>query len=319
MALPAASVDFTPGAEIQSQQFDDMFAQLYELLNGTSSTIRAYMRLNDAGNAVLLLNNIGGGPILQAQVSGVTKVSINGTGQIDSTVATGAAPIVVASTTRVDNLNVQYLNGIESTGFVQVTSGAATISGTTASLTLEDTTASAKDAKLQVDTNLFKIIDPAGPTDLVSLDLASGNLTVTGQVKSSTSAPSAAADLTRKDYVDGRVTRWGLTVFYPGLTDTGDPIPSFIVPEGVVDFTAVKMKLTYQAGTASGTTTITVKKNGVDAGYGALVAQSTGTVVTSSNFTSQAWVADDVITFHVTNSGLHEDVSVTIIGTQKVG
>jgi len=43
-------------------------------------------------------------------------------GVITSTVTTGTAPFTVASTTVVTNLNVQYLNGIQSSGFA--TSGA---------------------------------------------------------------------------------------------------------------------------------------------------------------------------------------------------
>jgi len=38
-----------------------------------------------------------------------------------STITTGTAPLTVASATRVDNLNVQYLNGFESTDFVRST------------------------------------------------------------------------------------------------------------------------------------------------------------------------------------------------------
>jgi hypothetical protein len=55
---------------------------------------------------------------------GATLVSINKEGQIESHLSKGYSPFIVASDTRVDNLNVQYLNGYEDTHFeVAVTTG----------------------------------------------------------------------------------------------------------------------------------------------------------------------------------------------------
>jgi len=64
----------------------------------------------DAGN-LLTINQTGAGGILDLQVGGSSKVSVNNSGQIVSTVATGTAPLTVASTTKVTNLNADLLNG----------------------------------------------------------------------------------------------------------------------------------------------------------------------------------------------------------------
>lgn len=43
--------------------------------------------------------------------------TVSASGQITSTVSTGTAPLVIASTTQVNNLNAQFLGGIPSSGF----------------------------------------------------------------------------------------------------------------------------------------------------------------------------------------------------------
>ena len=50
--------------------------------------------------------------------NGITAGTLVKGQTLQSTVSTGTAPIVVASTTLVPNLNVQYLNGIQSSGFL---------------------------------------------------------------------------------------------------------------------------------------------------------------------------------------------------------
>lgn len=61
-------------------------------------------------NAALAAPNITGGTINNAPIGGTTPRTIAGT-QITSTIATGSAPFVVASTTNVANLNASTLSG----------------------------------------------------------------------------------------------------------------------------------------------------------------------------------------------------------------
>lgn len=62
--------------------------------------------------AIVIFNGTTG-KIIQNQ----TVITINATGQIVSVLTTGNAPFVVSSTTQVNNLNVQYLGGFESSDY----------------------------------------------------------------------------------------------------------------------------------------------------------------------------------------------------------
>ena len=63
--------------------------------------------------------------------NGVTAGTVVKGSTLQSTVATGTAPLTVASTTLVTNLNAQYLNGIASTGFAVSTSPLSQFAATT--------------------------------------------------------------------------------------------------------------------------------------------------------------------------------------------
>ncbi len=65
-------------------------------------------------------NSVGIGTATPGQKLDVSGGSIRTDAQLISTVATGTAPLAVSSTTKVANLNVDYLNGVASTGYVQI-------------------------------------------------------------------------------------------------------------------------------------------------------------------------------------------------------
>lgn len=66
-------------------------------------------------NSIVIYNGTTG-KIIKNQ----TVITINATGQLVTTLATGNAPFVVSSTTLVSNLNVQYLNSLQSTAFALI-------------------------------------------------------------------------------------------------------------------------------------------------------------------------------------------------------
>ena len=88
-------------------------------IGGGANTLQSYISLQ-TGNAYFA-GNLGVGltnPGTPLDVSG----SIRASSQLISTVATGTAPLTVTSTTVVTNLNADLLDGINSTGYVQLTS-----------------------------------------------------------------------------------------------------------------------------------------------------------------------------------------------------
>ena len=99
--------------------------------NATSgSTIGVSGYVASATGTAGVFNNEAGGNILIGQNNGATRFSVDGVGdvtgsgnitgnQLVSTVATGTAPLQVASTTQVTNLNASLLGGLGVGGFIQ--------------------------------------------------------------------------------------------------------------------------------------------------------------------------------------------------------
>src|SRR5262245_31882402 len=73
--------DFTPLTPIQSQQVDDEFNQLSNLLNGVSTTFDVIVSLNSAVVAPIRASQLGSGPIAQWQSTiGTTKAAVQNSG-----------------------------------------------------------------------------------------------------------------------------------------------------------------------------------------------------------------------------------------------
>ena len=163
MATLARLFDFMPGDVIRSADVDSEFNQIINLVNGTSTTIQTVLQLQDNALATLKLNQVtatAGASILSLNANGVEKVKVDGTGRIHSTVSTGTAPLVIASTTLVTNLNADLLDGLHAnqigtviTTLGDVTTGDIIISNADPRLTFLDTTASAEDCYLELDTD----------------------------------------------------------------------------------------------------------------------------------------------------------------------
>jgi hypothetical protein len=91
------------------------------LTNGTSNVsipaVNGNVNIVSAGNTTLVVTGTGANITGTANISGAATISGNATvgnlitqGQLISSLATGTAPIIVSSTTRVSNLNVAYAN-----------------------------------------------------------------------------------------------------------------------------------------------------------------------------------------------------------------
>jgi hypothetical protein len=109
------------GLVIDADDLGEEYDQLVNLLNGTSTNVDAIMRLSSATLAALTLDQLNAaGPVQIWRLNGVDKAKINNLAQFESLLVTGTAPLVVASTTKVTNLNADLLDGLDSAAFAQL-------------------------------------------------------------------------------------------------------------------------------------------------------------------------------------------------------
>lgn len=111
MALFARLYDFTVAALRKSSEMNAEFDNIINLFNGVDTNKRIHIRTENTLPALIVEQN-GDGPIFQAKRAGVLKVSIESNGQLKSHIATGTAPLAVSNGTKVTNLNVDLLDGL---------------------------------------------------------------------------------------------------------------------------------------------------------------------------------------------------------------
>jgi hypothetical protein len=109
------------GEVVDADDLKDNFNQIINLFNGTSNNVEAIIKLTSPTLAALTLNQLNAaGPVQIWQLNSVDKAKINNLAQFESLLATGTAPFVVASTTKVANLNADLLDGLDSAAFAQL-------------------------------------------------------------------------------------------------------------------------------------------------------------------------------------------------------
>lgn len=119
MALWARLFDLQPGATIISADLDSEFNQIINVFNGTLTTKNLLVKFSDGSDAPLSLDQLGSGLIQSWRQSGSEKLRVNNTGVLESLVTTGVAPFIVASTTKVTNLNADSLDGLDQSAFAR--------------------------------------------------------------------------------------------------------------------------------------------------------------------------------------------------------
>lgn len=85
-------------------------------LNGNSTAFKLLIKSSDAADPPIECDQVGAGPLAEWKQNGSLKTSIANSGQIVSAVTTGTAPLSIASTTVVTNLNADLLDGRELVG-----------------------------------------------------------------------------------------------------------------------------------------------------------------------------------------------------------
>lgn len=121
MAVLARLYDFTPGTTITSAEVDAELNQIINALTGVKVNGAHALGYNDSDTPTLTVDNTGAGDIVSFEAGGVEVALVNAVGQFESVLATGTAPLKVASTTKVDNLNADLLDGLSSADFLSAT------------------------------------------------------------------------------------------------------------------------------------------------------------------------------------------------------
>lgn len=98
------------------------FDQLINIVNGITKDEVFSITPTEPINPALLINQNGAGPISQFYINDVLKVSVQNSGQIKSLVPTGIAPFTSIFSNYIPNLNVDLLDGLEATDYLQITS-----------------------------------------------------------------------------------------------------------------------------------------------------------------------------------------------------
>jgi hypothetical protein len=203
MAIITRLYDFTPGTLIQSQQVDDEFNQILNLLSGVSSNKNVILAHNDGSTPPLTTNQTGAGSMLRVQKAGVTAFDFTNAGTLN--IITGSiAPITVASNSLVcTNLDADKLDGAQGSEYVrnnqanQVVIDGFRIEAANPTLEFRDTTGGSADFILGCDAANFtmgfvggsslmtfnngsSLISTSGPLTAGGLFTASSTSTFTG-------------------------------------------------------------------------------------------------------------------------------------------
>jgi hypothetical protein len=224
MASTLARVtDFVAATPILSGEVDSEFNQLVNLLNGTSSSVKASIKVSDTGDPPLELNQLSTGPILKGFQAGV------------------------------ENFRIRNNGGVRTPGIYDANDNEQLLFSLTASAVNEFT------AKNAATTNPPELQVTGGDTD-ISLKLVPKG---TGVVKIQSGAPVAGEDAANKTYVDGKRTLWSASFVIPDVAARGVDgsfanIQGAWIPSA--GFTCTHIGAKFSAGSASGSFTLTFRK-----------------------------------------------------------
>jgi len=104
MAVIQRITDFIPNTLIESQEVDDEFNQLVNLLSGVSTNKDTLLKYNNATDPVLRVDQLGAGLIQQWLHNGTVRSSISALGRLVLPAGIGATP----STDTISNLGTYF-------------------------------------------------------------------------------------------------------------------------------------------------------------------------------------------------------------------
>jgi len=226
--------DFVPATPILSGEVDAEFNQLVNLLNGTTTNVKAVIDVSDAGDPPLELNQLSTGPILELFQAGILKAHFRNDGALNTPAIRDA------------NDNEQLI-------FVPTASAVNEFSMVNAAV--------GNPPELRAtggDTHIHVKLVPKGAN---------------GRVKIQAADPSANEDAAHKLYVDttagSRRTRWCATFFIGDVAARGADgdftnIQGAIIPGS--NFVATHIGLIAMAGTNTGSFNLSYEKGAFGGG-----------------------------------------------------
>ena len=330
---------YVDGNTLPAADLNGDFDRLYNALTAAAGY---ELSITAGGTPTITVDNTGGGVLASFKVATVEKAQVNELGQFESLIATGTAPLVVASTTEVANLNAASVGGIVSSQLVRKDAiNTLTVDSSVNSFVLKSDTANqlvfhdtGYDAPPQdpdpLDGAYFRIRqssrllkfgvsdDSSSYDDIMRMNGATGKAQVENVF-----GGDDWSNVSTEDYVDGKLTTLSFGAFYEGALATGTKQPRYIVPADIENADITKVYCTYQSGTVTDDSTITLYHyNAAGAEQANAVvtlasAQATG-VATATDITDMALSAGDQLAWVCSAANGHAEVSIWAQGTQEV-
>lgn len=287
--------DFIPATPILSGEVDSEFNQIVNLLNGTSTNIKATLDVSDSGDPPLELNQLSTGPILKGLQGGV------------------------------ENFRIRNNGGVRTPGIYDTNDNEQLLFSLTASAVNEFTIKNAA-------TGNPPEFRATGGDGNISIKLVPFG---TGVVKIQSGLPVANEDAANKLYVDNTTVAFSCTVgteadpnTTPGVTESGRF--SAFIPDGNA-MTITKLKIKFQEGShtagAGNVLSYTVRvrnaAGATTADLGPISLNDTNNtihVTYTLDVTDTPLTAGDSVTFFkstLTGTITERAVSIGFVGTQK--
>lgn len=350
---------FLPNTTILSNDHNQEFNQIVQLLNGTTTNLKTVLKTSDTGDSPLELDQLSTGPIAKFFQGGILKASVTNDGSFSSTAnlllsgniqISNTAPEVKFIDTNnskqvriaLDNTAWNFLNDtlatvpltINTTNDLATFSGVVSINSVAPELRWVDTNNS-KQMRIALDNTLWNWINDTLASTPLSMNTTSDVFTFSQIPVFPAANPTTDNQGARKAFVDSRRTAFSLPFFIqdpstPTLDATISGIPAYIVPEGV-NITITKILVLFKTGshTGGGDVTFSVFRRLADGSGGATIASihldntnNTAFVVYQNDIGDVTLNQRDSLDCFVDNrSGTitERDVSVVLIGTQTLG
>lgn len=327
MAFLSRLYDFTPSTLIQSSQVDEEFQQLVDILGG--GEVATQVKFTHSGSTTgVEVDNTGGGILQIWKVAGVAKAKINVSGQIESLLTTGTAPLVVASTTMVSNLNAEQVGGKVGTNLVQYTDESGLYTGNdnpqiklsgAVSATLElDDSGEAGLSQFRIRNVagdiLFQVYDDVSAwADIMKLDMSASEF-----------QDSAGSKYASEAHVAARKSTWSFGVFYAGAIGTTVKQAIWIIPNDEDLMTVTRVRWLFQSGSPTGTSQIKLQhKNSAGTQqntqtFSILVGDTAGQSYDVDVSADWNMASGDYLEWSIIADGGHQDISIHAQGEQSI-
>jgi hypothetical protein len=335
---------FTAGAKLFASQLNDELNHILTTFIGTESR-NVKIKYNSGDEPTLELWNSGGNP-LEIRVGGGEdlRVHVDNVGTIVSAVATGtAAPITVASTAVCTNLNADTIDGHELAALIQTDVAEQTITHASAEVNLK---LLAVDQGVDAGLVAFYFDMRDGTDNVDALWRLVGHGDDTFYLQQYDDSETAWVGAMETNVLDGTPyfkvwdealgtlqqvattksrTIAQIGVFYEGAVTTAAKQATFLSSDDVEELIFTHAKYVYRGGTPDEDTLISIKTwSDADPPVEqqevvlTVVQEDTADVTYTVDITDIAVAAGESLTWECTQTGIHEDISIWLIGTQEI-